>query len=58
MITVKNEEIILEKTDSAFKDLVVFNPAIMGVGITIQIFYPPYQNRNHLAMAYCILNGP
>lgn len=58
MITVKNEEIILEKTDFAIKDLVGFNPAIMGIPFTIQIFYPPYQNRNHLAVAYCILNGP
>jgi predicted GH43/DUF377 family glycosyl hydrolase len=58
MITVKREGIILEKTDLAFENEGVMNPAVIVEGKTVHLFYRAVRKGNHSTIGYCRLDGP
>ncbi|MEG2070737.1 MAG: hypothetical protein RR034_05115 [Bacteroidales bacterium] len=58
MVHVKREGILLEKTDLAFENEGVMNPAIMSEGETIHLFYRAVREGNHSTIGYCRLEGP
>jgi predicted GH43/DUF377 family glycosyl hydrolase len=58
MITVKKEGIILEKTDLAFEDFGVLNPAVIQEGNTVHMLYRAIRNGNYSTIGYCTLEGP
>lgn len=55
MITVKNEGIILEKTDLAFESKGVLNPSCIEVGDTTHMFYRAINDNNISSIGYCQL---
>ncbi|GHT66874.1 hypothetical protein FACS189452_03530 [Bacteroidia bacterium] len=58
MITVKREGILLEKTNLAFENDGVMNPAVITEGKAVHIFYRAVREGNHSTIGYCRLNGP
>ena len=58
MITVKKEGVILQKTNLAFEDLGVFNPAIIQEGNTVHMLYHATRNGNYSTIGYCKLECP
>ncbi|KAA6339470.1 Beta-1 4-mannooligosaccharide phosphorylase [termite gut metagenome] len=58
MITVKREGIILEKTDLAFENDGVMNPAVIAEGETVHLFYRAVREGNYSTIGYCRLEGP
>ena len=58
MIKVKKEGIILEKTNRAFENEAVSNPAIYQDGNTVHIFYRAVRKGNYSTIGYCKLDGP
>ncbi|KAA6303666.1 MAG: 4-mannooligosaccharide phosphorylase [Candidatus Ordinivivax streblomastigis] len=58
MITVKREGIILGKTDLAFENEGVMNPAVIAEGETVHLFYRAVREGNYSTIGYCRLNGP
>lgn len=55
MITVKNEGIILEKTNLAFENKGVLNPACIQVGDITHMFYRAINYNNISSIGYCQL---
>jgi predicted GH43/DUF377 family glycosyl hydrolase len=58
MIVVKREGIILEKTDFAFENEGVMNPAVITEGENVHIFYRAVREGNYSTIGYCRLEGP
>jgi len=58
MIEVKKHGIVLKKTDLAFENDSVLNPAIMQEGTTLHMLYRAVRNGNYSTIGYCKLDGP
>jgi beta-1,2-mannobiose phosphorylase / 1,2-beta-oligomannan phosphorylase len=58
MIEVKKHGIVLKKTDLAFENDSVLNPAIMQEGTTLHMLYRAVRNGNYSTVGYCKLEGP
>ncbi len=58
MLKVKKEGIILEKTELAFENKGVLNPAVMQEGDTVHVFYRAVRMGNYSTIGYCRLKGP
>ncbi|MDR0814488.1 MAG: pesticidal protein Cry7Aa [Bacteroidales bacterium] len=58
MITVQREGILLEKTDLAFENDGVMNPAVIAEGRDVHLFYRAVREGNHSTIGYCRLDGP
>src|SRR5688572_15238622 len=58
MIAVHREGIILDKTELAFENEGVLNPAILQEGSSVHIFYRAVAEGNHSTIGYCLLDGP
>ncbi|MDR2848651.1 MAG: pesticidal protein Cry7Aa [Bacteroidales bacterium] len=58
MITVKREGVLLEKTDLAFENDGVMNPAVIAEGRDVHLFYRAVREGNHSTIGYCRLDGP
>jgi predicted GH43/DUF377 family glycosyl hydrolase len=58
MINVKKHGIILKKTDLAFENDSVLNPAIMQEGSKLQMLYRAVRKVNYSTVGYCKLEGP
>lgn len=57
MFTLRNEGIILEKSDLPFEDQAVLNPATIEVDGVIHMFYRAVRQGNHSTIGYCQLKG-
>ncbi len=55
MITVKNEGIILEKTDLEFENKAVLNPACIQVDGITHLFYRAVNQNDISSLGYCQL---
>lgn len=55
MLKIKDEGIILEKTDLEFENKAVFNPACIQVGDITHLFYRAINNNNISSIGYCQL---
>ncbi|MDR0845200.1 MAG: pesticidal protein Cry7Aa [Tannerella sp.] len=58
MVNVKREGIILEKTNFAFENEGVMNPAVIAEGGTVHLLYRAVREGNHSTIGYCRLDGP
>ncbi|MEI7662884.1 MAG: pesticidal protein Cry7Aa, partial [Bacteroidota bacterium] len=58
MIQVKKEGIILSRTDFAFENEAVLNPAAIREGDNVHLFYRAVRNGNNSTIGYCKLDGP
>ncbi|NVN94066.1 MAG: pesticidal protein Cry7Aa [Bacteroidetes bacterium] len=58
MIEVKKEGILLSKTDFAFENEAVLNPATIREGDNVHVFYRAVRNGNNSTIGYCRLDGP
>ena len=58
MLQVKKDGILLEKTDHIFENEGVLNPAAIGEGDFVHLFYRAVGKGNHSSIGYCRLNGP
>jgi predicted GH43/DUF377 family glycosyl hydrolase len=58
MVTVKREGIILEKTNLAFENEGVMNPAVIVERKKTHILYRAVREGNHSTIGYCCLDGP
>ncbi len=58
MIQVKKEGVLLTKTDLAFENEGVLNPAVIREGDCVHLFYRAVQQGNHSSIGYCRLDGP
>ena len=58
MIQVKKEGILLTKTDLAFENEGVLNPAVIREGDGVHLFYRAVQDGNYSSIGYCRLDGP
>jgi predicted GH43/DUF377 family glycosyl hydrolase len=58
MIEVKKHGIVLKKTDLAFENDSVLNPAVMQEGTKIHMLYRAVRNGNYSTVGYCKLDGP
>jgi len=57
MITVKNEGIILEKTDMEFENKAVLNPACIQVDDITHMFYRAIDHNDVSSIGYCQMKG-
>ena len=58
MIAVKKEGILLTKTALGFENEGVLNPAAIGDGDSVHLFYRAVAEGNHSSIGYCKLKGP
>lgn len=58
MIEVKKEGILIEKTDHAFENAGVLNPAAIREGNSVHLFYRAVREGNYSTIGYCELDGP
>jgi predicted GH43/DUF377 family glycosyl hydrolase len=58
MLKVKKEGILLEKTELAFENDSVLNPACYQDGNEVHMFYRAVRKGNHSTIGYCLLEGP
>jgi predicted GH43/DUF377 family glycosyl hydrolase len=58
MVEVKNEGILLEKTQLEFENEGVLNPAVIQIGDVVHLFYRAVSTGNHSSIGYCKLDGP
>lgn len=58
MIAVKKEGVILRKTDLAFENYGVLNPAVIKEGDIIHLFYRAVREGNYSTIGYCKMAGP
>jgi predicted GH43/DUF377 family glycosyl hydrolase len=58
MITVKKEGILLSKTERAFENEGVLNPAVIRVGNRILVFYRAVEQGNFSTIGLCTLRKP
>lgn len=57
MLKIKNEGIILEKTDLEFENKTVFNPACIQVGDITHMYYRAVNHNNISSIGYCQLKN-
>lgn len=57
-ITATKHGVILEKTERAFEELGVLNPAIYQDGNTVHMFYRAAKRGNFSTIGYCRFEGP
>ncbi|WP_366941685.1 pesticidal protein Cry7Aa [Flavobacterium sp.] len=55
---IKKHGILLKKTDLAFENDSVLNPAVMQEGTTLHMLYRAVRNGNYSTIGYCKLDGP
>ena len=53
MIEVKKEGVLLKKTDLAFENAGVLNPAVVSDGHSIHVFYRAVSKGNYSTIGYC-----
>ena len=58
MITVKNEGIVIQKTELFFENEGVLNPAVIKEGDDVHLFYRAVHYGNYSSIGYCKLKGP
>lgn len=58
MIKIKKEGIILEKTNHAFENVAVLNPAVIKEGDDVHLFYRAVRQGEYSTIGYCRLDGP
>jgi len=58
MVEVRNEGILLEKTQLEFENEGVLNPAVIQTGNSVHLFYRAVREGNHSTIGYCKLEGP
>ena len=58
MVKVNKLGVILEKTNLVFENEGVLNPAVIGEGESVHIFYRAVSKGNYSTIGYCRLNGP
>lgn len=58
MITAKKEGVLLKKTELAFENEGVLNPAVMQQGNEVHMFYRAVRNGNYSTIGYCRFEGP
>src|SRR6478609_10043980 len=58
MITVKKEGILIQKTELAFENQGVLNPATFKDGEHVYLFYRAVSTGNYSSIGYCKLLGP
>ena len=58
MIEVKNEGVLLSKTELPFENEGTINPAVMQEGESVHLFYRAVGKGNHSTIGYCRLEGP
>nr|WP_298141489.1 pesticidal protein Cry7Aa [Flavobacterium sp.] len=58
MMEIKKHGILLKKTDLAFENDSVLNPAVMQEGTTLHMLYRAVRNGNYSTIGYCKLDGP
>jgi predicted GH43/DUF377 family glycosyl hydrolase len=58
MLKVKKEGVLFEKTELAFENEGVLNPAVKQEGDTVHVFYRAVRKGNHSTIGYCQLKGP
>ena len=58
MVKVKKEGILLTKTALSFEIEGVLNPAAIGDGGSVHLFYRAVAKGNHSSIGYCKLKGP
>lgn len=58
MIKLKKEGIILEKTNHAFENVAVLNPAVIKEGDFVHLFYRAVRQGEYSTIGYCRLDGP
>ncbi|HYM92649.1 MAG TPA: hypothetical protein VET23_00800 [Chitinophagaceae bacterium] len=58
MITVRKEGVLLEKTTLGFENEGVLNPAVIGLGDCIHLFYRAVSKGNYSSIGYCRLKEP
>jgi predicted GH43/DUF377 family glycosyl hydrolase len=58
MIEVKNEGILLERTQLEFENEGVLNPAVIRTGDSVHLFYRAVRKGNNSTIGYCRLDGP
>jgi predicted GH43/DUF377 family glycosyl hydrolase len=58
MIKIKKEGIILEKTNHAFENVAVLNPAVIKEGDFVHLFYRAVRDGEYSTIGYCRLDGP
>lgn len=55
---VKNEGIVLSRTDEEFENEGILNPAILREGDSVHVLYRAVSKGNHSSIGYCRLDGP
>jgi len=58
MIEVKKHGVLLSKTDLAFENEGVLNPAVIRQGDNVHMYYRAVSEGNHSTLGYCRLDGP
>ncbi len=58
MVEVRNEGILLEKTQLEFENEGVLNPAVIRTGDSVHLLYRAVRQGNHSTIGYCRLEGP
>jgi predicted GH43/DUF377 family glycosyl hydrolase len=58
MIKIKKEGIILEKTNHAFENVAVLNPAVIKEADVVHLFYRAVRQGEYSTIGYCRLDGP
>jgi predicted GH43/DUF377 family glycosyl hydrolase len=58
MIEVRNEGIILKRTQLEFENEGVLNPAVIRTGDNVHLFYRAVRQGNNSTIGYCKLDGP
>ncbi|MDW3195803.1 MAG: hypothetical protein R8G66_25745 [Cytophagales bacterium] len=58
MLKVKKEGILLEKTELAFENEGVLNPAVIQEGDIVHVFYGAVRMGNYSTIGHCQLKGP
>ena len=58
MVEVKKEGILIKKTERAFENEGVLNPAVIKEGNTIHLFYRAVSKGNYSSIGYCKLKDP
>jgi predicted GH43/DUF377 family glycosyl hydrolase len=57
MLKVKKEGVILDKTELAFENVGVLNPAVIQNGDMVHLFYRAVRKDNYSTIGYCRLDG-
>ncbi len=58
MVEVRNEGILLERTQLEFENEGVLNPGVIRIGDNVHLFYRAVRKGNNSTIGYCKLDGP